>query len=447
MTKSSPGCVFSWSLVGLTALLGTSLAVGQPTPRFEEPRDPFEGQRVTFAEAVERSLAKNPQAIVAMQALARARALREQIAAQSLPTLSANGGYTRLDHDRVIRGQNGNPDNVISAKNQTSANLLVALPVSPKAMGAWSHASDNVHVAALSLEDVQRQIGLETARAYLTVINQRKLVEVSQSARASIVQHRDFAQQRLQGGVGNRIEVVRAQQELGTSEAQLASAQIQLDRAREALGVLVGSDAPLDAASTPALAFDAPLEQALDEVKSRADVKAAQLRRDAAHHVTRDSWLDYLPTMNMQFDGFYQDPPTLTLPHTGWQATLLLTVPLFDGGYRYGVRRERSALEREAQAELEGTVRQARSEVRVAFDAVIGADRALAAAKDAARSAKEALALEDLAYRAGTATNFELIDAERQARDTDTRAALAEDTVLEARLDLLEASGRFPARK
>lgn len=447
MTRYSPSRVVSWSLVGLASIQGTTLALGQSSPRNQAPADPFEGQRITFDEAVEKSLAQNPQAVVAMQELARARALREQIASQSLPTLSANGGYTRLDHDRVIRGQNGNPDNIIAARNQTSANLLVALPVSPKAMGAWSHASDNVHVASLSLEDTQRQVALETARGYLTVVNERKLVEVSRSARESALAHRDFAQQRLQGGVGNRIDAVRAQQELATSEAQLENTKVQLDRAREALGVLVGMEVPLDAASVPELVFAEPLEQALDEVRNRADVKTAQLRRDAAHHVTRDSWLDYLPTMSMQFDGFYQDPPTLTLPRTGWQATLLLTVPLFDGGYRYGVRRERSAFEREAQAQLDSTVRQARSEVRVAFEAVDGADRALFAAEEAAKNAKEALKLEDLAYHEGTATNLERVDAERQARDTATRAALAEDSALEARLELLEASGRFPARK
>ena len=39
---------------------------------------------------------------------------------------------------------------------------------------------------------------------------------------------------------------------------------------------------------------------------------------------------------------------------------------------------------------------------------------------------------------------FEVIDAERQARDAETQAAIAEDTARQARLDLLAASGRFP---
>ncbi|MEO6954485.1 MAG: TolC family protein [Polyangia bacterium] len=447
MTTYSPGRRLSVGVTGLASMLSASIALGQIPPRFDGQPDRFDGPRVTFQEAVERSLAQNPQAIVALAELARARALREQIASQSLPTVSTNASYIRLDHDRIIKGQNGAPNNVISAKSQTGGNLLVNVPVSPKAMAAWSHATDNVHVSALSLEDVQRQVALETGRAYLTVINERKLVRVSQIARESAIAHRDFAQQRLQGGIGNRIEAVRAQQELGTSDAQLANAKIQLNRAREALGVIVGMEDPLDAANEPDLVYKDPIDQALDETRNRTDVKTALLRRDAAHHVTRDSWLDYLPNLNMLFDGFYQNPPTLTLPHTGYQATVMLNVPLYDGGFRYGVRRERTALEREAQAALDNTLRQARSEVRVAFNAVIEADRALFAAKEAAKDAREALGLEDLAYHEGTATNLELIDAERQARDTDTQAALAEDTALEARLDLLDATGRFPAHR
>jgi outer membrane protein TolC len=41
--------------------------------------------------------------------------------------------------------------------------------------------------------------------------------------------------------------------------------------------------------------------------------------------------------------------------------------------------------------------------------------------------------------------HLEVIDAERQARDAETQAAIAEDAAREARLDLLAAAGRFPA--
>ncbi|MCU1280241.1 MAG: outer rane efflux protein, partial [bacterium] len=86
------------------------------------------------------------------------------------------------------------------------------------------------------------------------------------------------------------------------------------------------------------------------------------------------------------------------------------------------------------------------ADVRAAGEEVRRSVAALAAARDAAKLAGEGLALTNLAYRAGASTNIEVIDSERVARDADTAVAQAEDAWRQATLDLLLASGRFPAR-
>jgi outer membrane protein TolC len=139
-----------------------------------------------------------------------------------------------------------------------------------------------------------------------------------------------------------------------------------------------------------------------------------------------------------------QNPPTLTVPQSGWQAQLVLQWSIFDGGLRYGQARERRALEREAAADLEGTLRQVGSDVRAADEEVRRAVAALEAAREAAREAQEAQELTATGYRAGASTNIEVIDAERTARDAATAVAQAEDAQRQAVLDLLIASGRFP---
>jgi outer membrane protein TolC len=141
---------------------------------------------------------------------------------------------------------------------------------------------------------------------------------------------------------------------------------------------------------------------------------------------------------------FYQSPPVPTIPRTGWQAELVLTIPLYDGGLRYAQEHERNALADEAQLSVEATLRPARSEARAAFEEIQRADVALDQAQQSAAFAAKALVLANLAYRGGATTNLEVIDAERQSRDADTQAAVAEDTSRQARLDLLAASGRFP---
>ena len=62
----------------------------------------------------------------------------------------------------------------------------------------------------------------------------------------------------------------------------------------------------------------------------------------------------------------------------------------------------------------------------------------------AADQAQQVVNITNISFRAGAATNIEVIDAERRARDADTAVASAEDTLRRARLELLTALGRFP---
>jgi outer membrane protein TolC len=71
-------------------------------------------------------------------------------------------------------------------------------------------------------------------------------------------------------------------------------------------------------------------------------------------------------------------------------------------------------------------------------------DVALDQAERSAAFARTALELANEAYRAGATSNLEVIDAERQARDAETQAAIAENAARQARLDVLVAAGRFP---
>ena len=70
--------------------------------------------------------------------------------------------------------------------------------------------------------------------------------------------------------------------------------------------------------------------------------------------------------------------------------------------------------------------------------------RDLARAQAAADQAHQVVNIVNVSFRAGAATNIEVIDAERSARDVDTGVAVAEDILRRARLDLLLALGRFP---
>ena len=410
-------------------------------------------ERITFPEAVQRALARNASVHVALQEISRAHGIMREVRAAAIPTLTANGVYTRLDADRTTvataldaSGNTVDVTRILQPRNSWTGSLQLTVPlVAPQRWVQWDHASEQVDVARFSAEDVRRQIAVTTARFYVEVLSQHRLVDANQRAADNARDHLEDAKARLSAGTGNRLDLVRAGQELATSESLVQAALTGLVRTQEALGILVGGDAPVD--TTDDMQFPplpAPAEAIDDAERLRADIQAQRKRAEAAQHVVRDSYADFLPLLTGVAQPFASSYASLTSPTTGWQAQLVLTLPLYDGGFRYGALEQRRAERDQARELLDAALRQARSDVRAGFEAMQRADLSLQQAREASRLAAEALDITTLAYHAGATNDLEVVDAQRRARDAANAAAVAEDAARQARIDLLAATGRFP---
>jgi outer membrane protein TolC len=422
------------------ALLASMVAGNARAAESDAPAAPAQ---ITFAEAIQRALARNPTMAIATAEIARADALVRQARAGYLPTLYGNGVYTRLDDDRR---SNTVPPRVTSERNQLNGNLTLTVPLlAPQAWALTGLASDNRRIAEANSADVRRQLASATGRAYLAIVAQHRVVTVNENARINAKHHYDYAHTRLVGGLGRSIDDVRAAQDLASVEVQVQAGYAGLARTREALGVLLAADGPLDSTDTVDLTgAPSELDIALRESQSqRADIKALSQRLSGAQALADRTWVYYAPYLAAVGQPFIQRGSPL-LPDKGWQAQLILSLPIYDGGLRTGLARERDVLVNEARVNLEAGLRQAQSDVRTAFQTMLLADKGLVAARDATGFSQKALELATLAYQAGATTNLEVIDAARRARDADTAAAQAEDVARQARLDLLVASGRFP---
>jgi outer membrane protein TolC len=421
-------------------------------------------EAVDFDEAVRRATERSPTAQLAAQEVRRVEGLLWQVRSGSLPLLTASATYTRIDGERTTRAlvPSGAPvstappvfDQVTSKtvrtapESQNNQNLTLSAPLfAPSRWYQWAHASDQVDVTRASQRDVRRLVALNAARAYLTIISQKRAIEVSRRAVQTAAAHYDYAHTRRQGGVGNALDEARADQQLATAQAQLEGALAGLTRAQEALGIATGTDGPLDARAEPDLTGGPPGadEGVKAAEESRTDVLLSRQRLSAAHRVARDGWADWLPTLSLNGQLYRQSPATSQLPDHGWQLQLVASLPLFEGGLRVGQARERGALEAEARSQLDATLLQARADVRTAYANLQHATASLDQNRRAAQQANAALGIVQAAFKAGATTSLDVTDAERTARDADSAAVIAEDAVRQSRLDLLAATGRFPA--
>jgi outer membrane protein TolC len=395
-------------------------------------------ESVSLEQAIERALKNNPTVAQAAQGILRAEALLQQARAAVMPNVNAS--FVGLLNSTERRFD----DVITSPRMQGTFSASAAMPVLAAAgWAARNQARDQVEVANLSTSDVRHNIAVATAQSYLAIIAAKRQVDVSLRARETSLAHLDYARRRLEAGAGTRLNEVRAAQEVSTNEARLEVTQLAVRIAQESLGVLMAANGPVDAAMEPN--FQVP--QVIDEagwMALRPDLRLFTAQERAADRVWRDSSKDWFPTAVASFDPQALVPASIFTSARSWRLVLNFSQPIFDSGQRRAVRRLRETDLNVSRLALTGLQISARSEVRLAQDTVRTSERAFNSLRTAAQQAQEVLNITNFAFQAGATTNLEVIDAQRQARDADSAAAVAQNTLMRAQLDLLAALGRFP---
>jgi outer membrane protein len=396
-------------------------------------------ETVTFEEAVQRAVKNHPTVQQAAAGILQAEAILQQVRSRYLPSVDATFSTNVIDPVTEFSGSSINP------RTQTVTTAGVSVPLfMPVRWAERNQAEDDVLVSLRAADDARRAVAIAAGEAYLAIITLRRVLELNERARDNAMAHYMYANQRYEGGIGSRLNAVRAQQEVSADEAIVETARLAIRRGQEALGVLIAADGPVDAAEEPTFEVPSPAVPDTQLVSGRQDLQVIFARESAAQRRASDAWKDYLPSVTGLFTPTVLAPTGLFAEGRSWRAALLFTVPLFESGGRRGQARERQALVDVVRAQRDDAERRASSEIRAAREAVAATERALAFAQTAARQANDVVQITDVAFREGATTNIEVIDAQRQARDAETAATVAESAVRRARFELLIATGRFP---
>ena len=272
------------------------------------------------------------------------------------------------------------------------------------------------NAAQFDVDDIKIQQQITTAAAYFDLLAaQERIAEVEAIAK-SAAQLASTAQRRVQAGDLPALDAARTEIEAQRATTDLASAQ--LDRQRAALGLAqltgINSEATLKVqADWPALQA-VPMDTTFPSVEGRADVRAAQQRLDAARAAldaaaaqkTRDI------TLGTSFDHY----PGTSTRLLEFRAQLPLNGFLGSYNFQGEIARAQAQLN-QAEDTLEKTRRLGAADFqRLQQDQRGAAARALSYDTTILPRARKVAEMAELAYSKGAMSLTELIDARRTLR-------------------------------
>jgi outer membrane protein TolC len=303
---------------------------------------------------------------------------------------------------------------------------------------AYGTATENEKTARLSLDDVQRQIALGVANAIVGVVTAERLAELNRVGFRSALERLDLTRRRRALGAATGLDVVRAQQDVESARATLVTGDEALRQAREALGLALGLPRQIGVAKN--INIDGLEQDAIRSCKpapnleQRSDIAAARQRVYVAERAHDNVKLQFLPILNAQSALGTTTQDTGALPATTWNIQAVLTVPLWEGGARYGRLRDTRAAEREAEMNLEALRRSASVQLEQARRNVEVTEQSRKVAADAQALAAEADRLVRTGYMAGQGTSLDLVLAAAALRQADITLALRDFDVVKARI-------------
>jgi outer membrane protein TolC len=213
--------------------------------------------------------------------------------------------------------------------------------------------------------------------------------------------------------------------------------------ARRSLATLAGLPEPERLAVEPPNLSPSDSEETLlqEAFARRPELQAAQERVRQFSIARRGAWLAFLPTLSAFGTQTFTNAEGFAGEESAWTVGATADWLLLDFGTRWSdVKRGRAAL-----ARMEAVLKQERDRIRDEVHAArldVEASRAKAIASRAAADLSRATSIETLArFRAGTATQLEVIQSDRDALSAEVERIRSEGELAIARFALRHAAG------
>jgi outer membrane protein TolC len=295
--------------------------------------------------------------------------------------------------------------------------------------------------SAVSAEDAERLALGALADTIVSVITAERVAEVNRVSLRSNLSTLDLTKKRTLLGAASAVDVLRAEQEVASSRAQLVAGDESLRRAREALGMALGfpeawgvaPDIKVDQLATDARSVCSPIPGP----DQRSDVRSARLNLDVSERNVSAPSYGRAPTLDLVSNLDYTTPAQIR--SVTWTIGAVLSLPIYDGGVLGSERSANVAVSEQARQNLTQVERQARLEATQAQRSVQVAQATFEVSRQARDIAAESARLSRIAFVHGTGTSFDLVESARRQREAEIDVTIKEFDIVRAQITALLA--------
>jgi len=377
---------------------------------------------VTLQDALTRARANEPQFRAALTESGVAHENAVQSRAALLPGVNYNAAYLYTQGNGTNTGRFVGANGVHEYISQGTAQQSFSL----QGIAEFRRARAEDALAKAKLEIASRGLVSTVVAAYYgSVVAQRKYA-TAQRATSEAERFLDITQKLEHGGEVAHSDTIKAQLQTQQQQRTLQDAQLEMDRSRLELAVLIFPSFNENFTTVDDLENIAPLPS-YEEAEKSAGEKNPQLRvaiasLHAANQEVAVAWNGFLPSLTLdyaygidanQFAVNGLEPGTQArIRNLGYSAAATLQLPIWSWGA--GRSKVKSAQLQRDQAKLELSFAQRKmvADLKTFYAEARIARSELESLRQSAELAAESQRLTTLRYQAGEATVLEVVDAQ-----------------------------------
>ncbi len=395
-----------------------------------------------------RALSANQELKAAVARVDQSRAVARMSGNELVPGINFNPSY---DRERYSPNQEPNFGNLTATTIRFPLDLSYEIDLWGRIRRGFEAARADAQSSAATFQNILLTLQADVARNYFALRAFDAELSTVRQTRELRKEQRGLVRSRFEGGIGNELDMARAETELAAAEAESAALARRRAEIENALAILIGENpSAFKVAALPenvSWHLDPPVVPVglpADLLERRPDVAEAERQLAAANARIGVAKAAFFPVLRLTGSGGYVSGDLESLfswDSRIWSIGPSLSLPLVaQARNRTNLQRSKSIYE-EAVARYRQQVLVAFGEVENSLSGIRFLGEQAAAQNRAVESASRAAELATQRYKSGIVSYLEVVDANRAALVTQrARAQLAGERLI-ASIQLVKALG------